>query len=74
MENFELSYGELLAIYSGLEKLPNNAIFTHKTGDIKFQPVMITDIKEKILTRIEQIEFVNHHMNNANMEIFKAMK
>lgn len=74
MELSELSYGELLAIYDGLEKLPDDAIFKYRTGDIKFEPVLITDIKEKIGTRIEQIEFVTHQMNNATLTMQQLMK
>jgi hypothetical protein len=61
----QFSYGELLAIYDGLEKLPKSTVISYKTGVIKFEPVKVSDLMEKVKAEGELFELVNDVMNRV---------
>lgn len=53
------TYGELIAIYTSLEKLKGNGTevtFSNKNGAVDFEPVKITELMEKVRCCGENME------------------
>lgn len=54
MDN-NFTYGDLVLISDALERLPKTYKVIYKEGPIKFKPVTVTEIKNKLILIADQI-------------------